>query len=167
MPKLKNHRRERFCKLYVGQCDFVAARAARGAGYAAASSNVTGSKLLTNTDIQARIVELMEVESDLFDMSAEEARAETAALASFNMLDFYDEEGILIPIHELPREVAACINEVEYDKLRPNVPIKVKAGKDKLAALDKIHRIHGSYEDAGKVGVGEIHIHMDEKDMKA
>ena len=99
-------------------------------------------------------------------MSAAEARAETAALAAFNMADFYDEDGLLIPIHELPREVAACVTEVEYDRLTQQLPTKLKAGKDKLGALDKIHRIHGSYELDNK-GTGEIHIHLDEKDMKA
>ena len=163
MPKLKNHRRERFCKLYVGECDFNASKAARSAGYSLLSCATEGGRLLQNAAIQTRVAELMEAESLLYEMSASEARAETAALAAFNMQDFYDDDGQLIPIHELPRAVSACITEIEYDALALK---KIKAGKDKLGALDKIHRLDNSYEADNK-GHGEIHIHLDEKDLKA
>lgn len=166
MPKLTNHRREKFCRLYVGQSAFNASHAARSAGYSLLSCAGQGSDLLQNPIVQARVAELMAAEAELLEMSAEEARVETGLLAAFNMADLYSEDGELIPIHELPREVAACINEVEYHELHRVLPKKIKAGKDKLAALDKIHRIHGSYEADNK-GTGEIHIHLDAKDMKA
>ena len=171
MPKLKNLRREKFCQLYVKQTDFNATKAARGAGYSLLSCATEGSRLLQNAEIQARVDELMSVEQELFDMTAAEARSETAALAAFNMQDFYDDEGQLIPIHELPREVAATITEVEYGKLRDEegrpLPVKIKAGGHKLAALDKMHRLDNKYEDDNRGANQEIHIHLDEKDMKA
>lgn len=152
--------------MYVMQTDYNATKAARGAGYTLLNSAQAGYELLRNPEIQARIAELMADEAELFDMSADEAKAETAALARFDLADLYDEDGQLIPIHELPRHVSICITEIEYDKLRLGIPVKVKAGKDKMAAIDKVHRIHGSYEADNK-GQGEIHIHLDEKDMKA
>ncbi len=166
MPKLTNHRRERFCQLYVGQCDFNASKAARSAGYSLLTCASIASELLTFPNIQTRIAELQEAESLLYEMSAAEARAETAALAAFNMADCYDDEGQLIPIQDLPREVSAGLTEIEYYELSSTIPKKIKGGKDKLGALDKIHRLDNSYE-LDNQGHGEIHIHLDEKDLKA
>lgn len=165
MSALKNQRHEKFAKLYATHGN--GARAARGAGFAAASSNREGSRLLLDPVIMARVQQLMAKDARLLSISKAEAIHEVSALATFNPADLYDDDGNLIPIQDLPRDVAASVREIKrICKDGKIVTSEVKAGGDKRAALDMALRIHNAYEEDNK-GKGEVHIHLDEKDLQA
>jgi phage terminase small subunit len=165
MAKLKNKRRERFCKLYVSN-GFNATRAARGAGFSADTAYSAGPRLLKDVEVSNRVMEMMNTADELLDMSLEEAVHELNVMSKFNIQDFYDDAGRLIPIEELDPDVAANLHELKIDP-ETGVPVEIKAGKDKTKALDMILRIKNAYDDHQKAGSGTINVYLDDKDMKA
>lgn len=178
MTKLANIRREKFCRLYATHTN--GSRAARGAGYAPSSAGVEACRMLKDPVILARIQQILAKDGQLLAISRAEAMHEVSALATFNPQDMYDDDGNLIPIQDLPREVAMSIKEIkgqvvpaEYD-VDGNIvtPARmvagdIKAGSDKKGALDMALRVHNAYKDDNEGSTGEIHIHLDEKDMQA
>ena len=179
MARLKNKRRERFCKCYVNN-GFNATKAARGAGFSANSCGTEGHRLLQNAEVSTRVMELMNAADELLDMSTAEAMDELNKMANFNIQDFHDDDGHLIPVQELDPDVAVNLQELktihkpaQYDddgkEISPamTIPLEIKAGKDKTKALDMILRIKNAYEDHEKSGSGTINVYLDEKDMKA
>lgn len=163
MARLKNKRWELFAKNYVAN-GFNATRAARSARYGVNSCGTEGFRLLKNATVIARINEICAGAVDLLDMSLEETVSEINKMAQFNVKDLYDEDGVLIPIQDLDDESAASVNEIEHDA---DVVVKVKAGKDKMSALDKQLRIHNAYEEHEKSGGGVINVYLDEVDLQA
>jgi hypothetical protein len=125
----------------------------------------------------ARVQQLMAKDAEKLQTTKEEALAELDALVTFNPQDLYDDDGHLIPIQDLPRSVAASIKEIKSKALvtldedgneRLVVsPELVKAGADKRAAIDMVLRLHNAYEDDQRAGAGEVHIHLDDKDLQA
>jgi phage terminase small subunit len=157
MPRLKNKQQERFAKNYVTN-GFNGAKAARSAGYSVKAAKEAGSRLLTYPLVATRVLEIEAGVDVLLDMSLEETVAEINKLSQFNPQDLYDDNGHLIPIHELHEDVAVNIQEV--------TDTGYKAGKDKMQALDKQLRIHNAYEDHESAGGGVINIYLDETDLK-
>ena len=178
MSMLRNHRHEKYCRLFAESGK--GAESARGAGFAKASANVESARLQRDPVIMARIQQLLAADAKLIKITRAEALHEMSSLATFNIKDCYDEDGVLIPVHLLPAETAASIKEIksivipaEYDgegnitKPAEVVAGEIKAGHDKRAAIDMALRIHNAYEDHEGAGSGVINIYMDEKDMKA
>jgi hypothetical protein len=168
MSKLKNSRHETFVRNYVSNGG-NASKAARAAGCTTVNAGTQGNKWMKNAAIQQRIFELLKADELLYEMSREETISEINKLAAFNMADYYDDDGVLIPIHELDSALAVGISEFEVDHDRAGLPYisKMKAGKDKRAALDMQMRHHNLYEKHQAAGGGVININLDEKDMKA
>ena len=166
MAKLNNIRQERFCQLYALHGN--ASRAARGAGYSERSARQLGSRLLTDPVVSARILQISAGDAEKLATTKEQALAELDALVTFNPQDLYDDDGQLIPIQDLPRPVAANIREIKrsYDK-NGYEHIEVKGTNDKRAAIDMVLRLHNAYEDHERAGKGEVHIHLDDKDLQA
>ena len=126
--------------------------------------------------IMARIQQILAADAGNLAMTKEEALDELAAMARFNPADLYDDDGDLIPIQDLPREVAISVREI---KTRSRVvvakdgsesvvvtPDLIKAGGDKRAAIDMVLRIHNAYEE-DNASKGQVHIHLDDKDMQS
>ena len=160
MPRLKNLRRERFCREYV-RSEYNGAKAARAVGCYGDNARAQGAKWLAIPSVLERVQELNENILDGLAMEMEEAVARVANLARFNLQDLYDDAGRLIPIHELPEEVAAGVNEIE---MVDGETVKVKGGKDVRAALDMILKNRNWYEEHQSSGKGEVHIHITGKD---
>lgn len=164
MPRLKNRRHERFCQCYVSDGRFNGAAAARAVGVSRDSAHVQASKWLSNANILGRVDELtQDILSDVL-MTKEELIAELNKLAKFNPKDLYDDDGRLIPVHELNPDVAASVQEIETVD---GVPVKVKGGKDKSKAIETGLKYYNAFEDHQKSGAGEIHVHLDSKDQDA
>ena len=149
---------------------FNASAAARSVGYSVISAATHGSRLLRNDQIIRRVAELREdIDNDLI-LSAEEVLAEASKLASFDPAELFDEDGRLIPIHELDNVVTSNINEVEMETHEVNgevrqVPVKVKAGRDKKFGMELLAKYHNLLEKHQQAGA--MHIIMDEKDAEA
>jgi hypothetical protein len=88
-------------------------------------------------------------------MDVDELAAEVGKMARFSAKDLYDSDGNLIPIHELHDDVAVNVNEIETENGKVT---KVKAGKDKRAALDMIAKNRAWYEAHERAGKPEINI---------
>lgn len=163
MPRLKNRRHERFAREYIRQ-NFNGAAAARAVGCPHTSARTTASDWLAKPNVSARVTELADNLLDDILVSKEELIAESNKLAMFNPKDMYDEDGQLLPIHEMDDDVAISVQEMEMLGARV---IKIKAGRDKRAAIEQGLKMHNAFENHQEAGSGIINIQMDEKDERA
>ncbi|MCP4163277.1 MAG: terminase small subunit, partial [Deltaproteobacteria bacterium] len=123
------------------------------AGYSKKSAEVNACRLLKNDKVKAYIQYHQDIQEKEFDISLKRIQQETAKLAFQNTQDLYDEEtGNIIPIHKLPRDVAASISGVEHtdikvgkgDKRRTvGKTTKIKTA-DKIAALKFLSSFHNN-----------------------
>lgn len=134
--KLTN-KQSTFCKEYL--VDLNATQAAIRAGYSEKTANEQGSRLLANVSIQNAIQEAMDARSKKVGVTAEWVLAEIQKVAALNFQDLYDEDGVLIEIHKLPREVAAAVSQIEINLTEGCAAQKVKT-HDKLKALEMLGR---------------------------
>lgn len=95
--------------------DLNATRAAVRAGYSERTASRIGPELLGKTWIQAEIQAQMDERSAKIDITAEKVLQEIARMAFANVQDLYDDRGMLKPINELPREVAATVQSVKVN----------------------------------------------------
>jgi len=88
------------------------------------------------------------------DISAERTKLELARIGYSDIRQFYDENGFLIPVHQLSDDAAACLAGVEEEKLfdyrngeKEHIGNLVKIKRhDKLKALEMLARIDGIFE---------------------
>ncbi|MGH8276825.1 MAG: terminase small subunit, partial [Steroidobacteraceae bacterium] len=71
---------------------------------------------LQRPEVQAAVAEKRAEATAAAGIETTRVLQEAAALALFNPLDLLDTEGKLIPLHKLPRNVAAAIGQVDFDK---------------------------------------------------
>jgi phage terminase small subunit len=130
--------------IYLKDKDRNASAAARGAGYSAKSAAMQGARMLARPDIQAAIaandaataVNSKKTEKQVEDL-ATRVRNEIESLAFGNMQNLFDAEtGEMLPIHKLPKEVAATLTAYENDKGFQRVKTA-----SKLAALELMAKI--------------------------
>jgi phage terminase small subunit len=158
MAKLKNRRWERFCVEYVTN-GFNASKAARAVGAPAASAGEQGSQYLKKPEFMKRVDELMEDINNDRIMSVTELLELSTAMARGNIKDVYDENGQIIPVHEMSDEVSVGIHEVQMLGDRVTV---VKMGKERTAAMERLAKHHNIYDNHQKAGAAVFF--MDEKD---
>ncbi len=86
--------------------------------------------------------------------------SEIAKMPFFNIQDIYDEYGELIPVHELPRDVAAAIQEINQDSIAGNEEQVIKRKyklSDKKTNLELLCRHLGLFtEKIINVNAGEL-----------
>ena len=150
-------RKEMFCLEYI--IDFNATRAARDSGYSKKTAKQIGSRLLTNVDIQTRIKELIEERKSRVKLTAENVLTELSRLAFSNVKDIIEKgDGELIKfkdIDDIPDELTAAIESIEYDK---DSKIKYKF-HNKEKALELCLRHLGLLVDTLKVKGDFTHTH--------
>ncbi len=118
-------RQLKFCQHYLSN-GRNGKRAYISAGYNNKYPEVAASNLLKNVKVNAYIKFHQDKLEKEFDISLKRIQQETAKLAFQNSQDLYNKDtGELIPIHELPRDVAASIAGVEH------TDIKVGSGEDR------------------------------------
>jgi phage terminase small subunit len=108
---------DRFCREYIRDDNATRSymRAYPHCSYETAKAN--GSKLLTNTNVKARIEELRDARNKRLEISADKVLRRLEARASFNIADLYAPDGTFIPIHELDPDVAIGIKSIEIDEI--------------------------------------------------
>jgi len=139
MPALIKPASEAFAQHYCVSGN--TAKAADAAGISAA----LGKQLLRLPDVQSRIIELNEVQFAHVGVTAETVKAELARIAFASAADLFDKDGKLIPIHELPDDVAATITQIDVEIIRgkdgkPRMEIRKVKRADKGAALSVLAR---------------------------
>jgi phage terminase small subunit len=137
MPRQLNQQQRAFAEAYSKTGN--ATSAAISAGYAEGSAAQMGYKLLKNKLVVAECGRLRARVEKKAEISAARVLEELGKLAFGNMADLFDPEtGELLPIHKLPRDVAATLTAFENEKGFQ----KVKTGS-KIAALDTLTKIMG------------------------
>lgn len=105
---------EIFAREYV--IDLNASRAARAAGYAPDSAEVTGSQLLSNPKVRVKIDTLLAQRASKLEVKAEQVVDGLRKLAFFDYRKFFNPDGSLIPINELDEEAGSAIEGFEVEE---------------------------------------------------
>lgn len=138
--------------------DLNATQAAIRAGYSVKTAKSVGAENLTKPDIDAAIQEALQKRAERTEISQDRVLEEYAKLAFHNPQDFYDDQGNLIEVHKLPRDVAAAITsmEVSVDAEGKSKLQKIKLA-DKKGSLDSVARHLGMFNDSLNLNT-DIHI---------
>ena len=137
---------------------------------AAPSAATLGWRLLRKVEVQARVKELRIHGHDHLMVSFEEALQEVGGLAMFDPKDMFDDDGNVLPIHEMPIVARKMIHEFEQlrvdstneegDVTSSRYDTKIKYGKDKGKYLDMIMKFYNAYDEHQKAGSGIINVQM-------
>lgn len=147
-----------FCNLFVFDCmsGNAAYRKITGSEASHQSVAVEVRKIRRRPIVIARIAALRAELTEKSMLTKLDVLSELAKIAMFDIRNLYDEDGEMIPIHELDDATAACITGVEAQRL--NTPTaedptkttlltaKVKLA-DKRAALVDIGKALGLFTD--------------------
>jgi hypothetical protein len=71
-----------------------------------------GRRWIVSPEVQKAIREVLDIRSRRIEICGDSVLQEIANVAAGNVQDLYDDHGQLIPIHRLPRHVAATVSEV-------------------------------------------------------
>lgn len=88
------------------------------AGFSKNSVNTEAHRLKENHDVKNAILYYKSKQQKPLDISSKGILAQVSNLAYFNIQDLFDSEtGEIIPIHLLPRHVAACIKDMKRKEI--------------------------------------------------
>ena len=114
-PASLNVKQRQFATEYLK--DLNSKQAAIRAGYAEASAEVAGSRLLSHVKVKALIQDLMDARAAREAITTDRVLREIARLAFADMRDYFNADGSLLPIHALSNDAAAALasfEKVEY-----------------------------------------------------
>lgn len=106
-------KQEMFIKEYL--IDLNLTQAATRAGYSAKTAEAAGCRLFKDVKIQSAIQAEMNKRATRTEITADRVLQEIARLAFANLQDFYNENGSLKEIKDLPREVAAALSSTKIN----------------------------------------------------
>lgn len=158
MPSDLNERQWRFCQEYLIDCN--GKQAAIRAGYAPHSAEVTGSRLLRNAKVKARIADLQAKRAKRVGLEADQVLEVLGRVIESNIDDYtvVDEEtgGLIVDFRGTTRNQKGMVQKV---KSKANIVPGSEDGErrvvvveteftlvDKLAAIDKVMRHLGMFE---------------------
>lgn len=122
--------------------DLNATQAAIRAGYAPGkTATVQGARLLVNANIAAAIAEKQDERAKKAGIDAERVLLEVARMALSDPRGIVGEDGEVIPLHQLPDDVAAAVSSVEFK----NGTVRYRFW-DKNAAAEKLMKHLGLFE---------------------
>lgn len=129
--------------------DLNATQAAIRAGYSKKTATETGYENLTKPHIAEAIADAQAKRAKRIEISQNRVLEEYSKLAFLNPKQFYNDTGGLIPIHELPDDVAAALTGMDVSTLyEDKVPVgELKRIKfaDKKSALDSVAKHLGMF----------------------
>lgn len=158
IPTPKWHWMIRFAEEYMK--DFDAELAYIRADGQSKNAKQAGNNILNNPVVQELIAKRQVERRKRVDISLDRVLEEIASLAFFNPKDLYDAEGNIIPIHQLPREVAAAISSVKaIVRKSDDGDISTKTLEfrqwNKNQALELFMRHYGALNDKMTMNVNE------------
>jgi phage terminase small subunit len=155
-------KQQKFADLYRGGLDEIRgnAQACYKSVYPRSSqrtAEVEASKFLRKPEIDNYLTICSERTAAQVDVTQEEVLRELQRTAFFNIQDLYGQDGNLIPIHQLPYDVAAAIGvwDVRANKTRGTSRIFIRS-LDKLKALNMLARHLGMFKDNLNLAVDPI-----------
>lgn len=97
--------------------DLNATKAAIRAGYSKASATTEGPRLLENVGVREAIDTALEQREQRVEVKADDVLRELMAMAQVDISEAFDEQGRLLPLHEMSPDVRRMIASVETDEL--------------------------------------------------
>ena len=153
------------CRLFVLEYakDFNTERSAVAAGYSPKTAHHQAYQLLREPTVQAALNAAMEARrrrvQEVFtgaEIRADRVLLEVARISFADVRTIYDADGIILPIHEWPDDIAAAVSKIETEEILEFDPVtkeKVFVGyrkkigfNDKNAGLEKLMKHLGQYE---------------------
>lgn len=155
------------CAMPEEKAFFNASEAARQAYPNHRYPGVWAVQLLRKEKIKNAIKEYRKRLMHEFDITPKRILSELAALAFSNMSDFYNDDGTLKNVSDLPRAISASLNGIEAqiglnEMGQPAVTQKIKI-HDKKSALETLGKYHGMWTDKFELNVGDNQIQGDER----
>ena len=148
MAKALTAKQQVFVQEYL--VDLNATQAAIRAGYSKRTAEWIGPQLLGKTHVAEAVQGAMAKREDRTEITQDRVLKEYAKLAFLDPRRFYDDDGQLLQVHELPEDVAAALSSMEVVTERAGeLELAVRKIKfsDKKAALDSIARHLGMFKD--------------------
>ena len=134
MPNIER-KQKRFVQEYL--IDLNATKAAIRAGYSQRSAATTGSWLLQMPHVQVYVDELVEKRKERTDITSDRVLTELAKIAFLDIRAFYNDKGNLVPVHELPPDVAATITDLKVSEYIDGITGQITT-ESKIKILDKL-----------------------------
>lgn len=136
--RLKNTRWEAFCVHYTGKHRRNGTAAYMAAGYKTKTPEIAAAnavRLLTNSNIQARIKHLNDEALEIEQLHARDAVSRLAVIATAKITDFLDERGRVDMAKVVSSPLSAAIQEVTRQKHKGKEVVRIKL-KDDMKALE-------------------------------
>lgn len=167
-PRALSAKARRFVDEYL--IDLNATQAAIRAGYSPAAAHNQGSRLMGRADVQAAIAAAQATRSRRTEITADRVVEELARVAFFDLRRVFRPDGALIPVADLPEEVAAALASVDLATVAKGEGAvehiaKIKAA-DKLRALENLARHLGMFRERVEVSGpegGPINLSMNDR----
>lgn len=161
MAKITEHtqltaKQEKFVQEYL--VDLNATQAAIRAGYSKKTATIIGFENLSKPNISYMIQKRREKLAEKVEITQERVLQEYAKLAFLDPQEFYDKNGGLLSIPDLPKDVAAALSGMDvmtsFNKDSESVDtIKKIKFSDKKAALDSVAKHLGMFSDKAEQGL--------------
>ena len=147
--------------------DFNGTAAARRAGYATRGAEVAAGRLLRNERIQALLARAQARRRERLEINADNVVMELARVGFSKMKDVasWDPDGVYIfPSETLDEDTHSTVKQIKVTKTtvtRKNGDLEVTERfeinlHDKLAALDKLARFMGIYQDSLRLDLNDL-----------
>ncbi len=138
-----------FCREYM--IDRKQAAAARRAGFKVKDNSKQGYKLMQDPRVKTEIARLEKLAAGRAEMKTDEVIRIMERIAKSDIRKLFDQFGNLIPLHELPDEIAGAVTSFEFNEIvskdgtvRRHTKIKL-ASKDNV--LNMLARYHAIFRD--------------------
>ena len=157
-----NDLQERFVSEYM--IDKNARNAAIRAGFSERSAHELGSRMLKKVEIAAEIARREAEIAQKCDVSVEKIMREYARIAFFDPGDFFNDDGTLRHILEIPEDARRAISSLDINKLRAvqgddvrveEIVRKIRTSS-KVGCLDSLARIMGLMKDQVEVTMPDL-----------
>lgn len=143
--------------------DLNATQASIRAGYSAKTAEVQGPRLLGNVRVKAEIAKRMKSREEKVVLKADDVLRELLTIAKVDIRRAFDADGNLLPVKDLPEDVARAIGGIEIDEIFDgNGKLRVRIGQtkkikfwDKNKALESLGRHLKLFTDNVQLG-GEV-----------
>lgn len=144
MSKL-NPKHKKFCDEYLIDLNGSRAYKTVYADVSDESARVLASKLLTTVNVKNYLEPKARKNVDKAQLSAENVLKEIARIAFINPKNLFTVDNNLVPINELPDEIAACIESIEFHEITGKVK-KYKLNS-KVKGLEMLGRYFKLFTD--------------------
>lgn len=136
-PKKLTDKQQRFCEEYV--IDLNGTQAAIRSGYSSKTARSISNENLTKPDIREYISELQKEIQERNKITVDECVSILAKIARHDIAAFYDENGKLKSIHDIPKDSRMAISELSvYEEIEKKGSDKNLIGfTKKLKTLDR------------------------------